>query len=541
MRYKQCAVLTLVITLLLAGTIYGCRNPLTEPRPTPTELPPTPTDERLDEIRAECEAPSNAGIKKLAEHPELAGLLYREGQVIVTGAPAMVEQVARIVGLEELINSFDLDEQTAVHLYNTDKTVQQVTCEINKLEAFYGVFADPNYHLSPAQWIGGGSPWTQNGGWIGNPHGGGQGNATADAFQEQWAFGPEGIHLFEDDRTHWGKQMGEGTRIAIFDTSPFTATEEWGGGNRCDDCSIQQLMEGAPAFSGMTMTLTVWHQIDLIEAPGCPGYDRHDKEKRSLEGQDISNHGLFVAGLAHAVAPSSEVYLVRVLEDDGCGTLYQIAEGIRVFMDEILDQEGNLRGTVINLSLGVHKPAPEFDFGLPGDIRMLEGLLREAVDQGAIVVAAAGNDSYDWDPKKGGNPRSMELPAGYSFVVGVAASSKTRMRGCFSNADTTADPSNVAAPGGDGLYLNGEERCTIPDCMNDDTLCLISLVRRPTPGYAYWVGTSFAAPLVSGQKALLLEHGGGIPPGDTLCPSPDPTLPNGIINWAKVSGSACPP
>jgi hypothetical protein len=489
------------------------------------------------------------------------------GQVIVTGEPDQIEQVAGIVGLEETGSRFTPKDQAAVYLYQTitdpdllqqryrtipdlaldreileigiDWTVHQVTCEINALGAPYGVSASPNYYLSPAQWIGGGSPWTQNGGWSEGLEGGGLVTATVEAFQKQWAFGPMGIHLFDDRGIRWGQETGKRTRIAIFDTSPFD--EAGWEGHRCDNCSIQQLTDNAQAFSGLDMTLNVWHQIDLIEGTTCPGYDRRDPEHRSLEGQDVSNHGLFVAGLAHAVAPSSEIYLVRVLEKDGCGTLYQIVEGIRTFMDEILEKEGTLNGTVINLSLGMHLAPDMPDFGFSNAIESLEAQLFEAVDKGAIVVAAAGNDSYKEAPDA---PRVMELPAGYSFVTGVAASNDSRTRACFSNADMILGSINTAAPGGDGVYVDESKPCSIPDCKADDSNCLISLVYKPKPGYAYWVGTSFAAPLVSGQEALLLERwpDGDIESqeGENTCPSPDRTLPGQIINWARASGENCP-
>lgn len=544
MHYKRCAIGVLVLALLLAGIISSCRPPTAEPTPTPTPTvlppPPTPTEEEFAQVVAKCQGPSAQGLEKLNASSEFAGLLYVENQVVLTGAPNMIELVAKIVGLGDLKDRFDLDGQTAVYLYNTAKTVQQVTCEANMVGPSYNVWADPNYHLSPAQWIGGGSPWTQNGNWVGNQPGGGQGSATGREFREQWAFGPRGIRLLNGNGMRWGQEMGKGTRIAIFDTSPFSETK-WID-NKCDHCSIQSLTDGASVFAGVSMTLTVWHQIDLIPAPTCPGTSRNDPARRSLESQDISNHGLFIAGLAHAVAPASEIYLVRVLEDDGCGTLYQIVKGIHVFAQEILGAAGTLHGTILNLSLGVHKTDRDTDFGLPGNIASLEAVLDWASDQGAIIVAAAGNDSYETPAK---DPRVMELPAGYPFVAGVAASSSLRARGCFSNANEAADPLDVAAPGGDGLYLDTKQPCAVPDCTKNSVFCLISMIYKPEPGYAYWVGTSFAAPLYSGQRALLFEReaaAGIVTPEieDYTCSSSDETLPNGIADWARASGVQCP-
>jgi hypothetical protein len=550
---KRYAVLTLVVTLLLAGTAHGCG-----PGPIPTL-----TRSELDEIGAACKAETALGIEALNENPDFRDLVFVPDQVIVTGAPDMVAQVAEAVQLRDLIGSYELDQQTVMHLYNsTGRPVQEVVCEVNALEPRFGAFADPNYYASPAQWIGAGSPWTQNGEWIGSLDGGGLSSAAGgDAFWGQWALGPQGMHLFQTDGTRWGQQTGAGTRIAIFDTSPFDGAD-WED-RRCKDCSLPDLMHGAEVFSSLAMTLTVWYPFDLTEAPTCPGDREPVKESSSKEGaelgsatdhvlagekqvvanrngedQNISSHGLFVAGLAYAVAPDSDLYLIRVLEKDGCGTLYDIVKGIDVFMDESRATEQDMHSTVFNLSFGMHKPPPEYDFALPGDIRFgtsdirtLKQALQQADDEGVTIVAAAGNDSYKPPPDP---VREMELPAGYDFVTGVAASSIDRGRGCFSNKG------DIAAPGGNGA-ASGTDPCVIPACSDSDPgPCLVSLVYEPPARYAYWVGTSFAAPLVSGQRALLLGMPAW-PPGSDVCPEATPTsLQGGIINWAKVSGAPCP-
>jgi subtilisin family serine protease len=290
--------------------------------------------------------------------------------------------------------------------------------------------------------------------------------------------------------------------VGVFDTSPFI--DALGVEGECDDC-FQYLMGGDADRLPTEMSLTVWHD-ELRPVPNCPGYDRRHRINEqgqgfNPEGQDISNHGLFVAGLVHAVAPSSEIYLVRVLEDDGCGDLFGIYEGIERFIDTTLQERGTLEGTVINLSFGLHRPPDVCRFGLPPAVRSLQTLLREATKRGAVVVAAAGNDSFD---RPFDAPKFMEIPAGFPSVIGVAASNRDFERGCFSNVG------DVAAPGGDGVSRNGEPPCAIPDCLENSNACVVSLVRKPSPGFANWVGTSFATPLVSGQAARLLKD--GVPP-----------------------------
>jgi subtilisin family serine protease len=418
-----------------------------------------------------------------------------------------------------------------------------------------GVCADPNYHLSPAGWSGGGSPWTQNGGgWVeGNP-GGGFGTAMGPEFENQWAFGEDGISLIGSTLGTQEVREKALVRIGVFDTSPFPDTspvtgEEWTPALAGSHPYQQIVLPWGNLMGGVSAeltedNLTVWH-FDVPDTSACPGKDR--RTGKTLENQDLSNHGLFVSSLAHAVSPSSEIYLVRVLQGNACGSLLSIIQGIEMFMDDaIADRSrGEIAHIVLNLSLGVHQPPNPACFGLPEEVHALRFAIDRAVADGAIVIAAAGNDSYN---STSNAPEDMEIPAVYPNVIGVAASNRDRSRGCFSNADLDENANTMAAPGGDGVprvvFADEAETkilnvpCAVPTCKENTDPCVIGLVFKPDPGYAYWVGTSFAAPLVSGQKALFLEDGGVFP--QTTCLSSDATLPHGIINLRASEGVPCP-
>lgn len=165
-------------------------------------------------------------------------------------------------------------------------------------------------------------------------------------------------------------------------------------------------------------------------------------------------HGTFVAGLVLMTAPDARVLPYRVLDSDGNGTVFSIAEGVLAAVADGAD--------VINLSLGT------------GD-KVASTVIKRALDvakrNGVLVVAAAGNDGS----------KKQQYPASVADVMAVAATRQDNQAlAAFSNRGGWVD---VAAP---GVQLVG-----------------------PLPGarFARWSGTSVSAPLVAGQAALLRGMG----------------------------------
>jgi subtilisin family serine protease len=149
--------------------------------------------------------------------------------------------------------------------------------------------------------------------------------------------------------------------------------------------------------------------------------------------------------------------------------------------------------------------------GWPLEITSLRAATEKAVERGAVIVAAAGNQTEPPDP-----PMPMQLPGRYPHVIGVAASNIEDQAACYTNVG------DVGAPGADGRYP-GEATCEprAIECSATDADCplgVISLGRDPAGSYFYqfWAGSSFAAPLVSGQAAVLRSNTSGESPFDIM-------------------------
>lgn len=160
-------------------------------------------------------------------------------------------------------------------------------------------------------------------------------------------------------------------------------------------------------------------------------------------------HGTMVAGLINRYAQNATLLPIKVLDSDGTGSLWAIVEGIRYAV---------ARGAkVINMS-----------FCSPNNSPVLQKVITDAWKSGVIIITAAGNN---------GNYNRL-YPAGDHMTIAVGATDANDVKATFSNYGYWVD---VVAPG-----------VGIPSTWW-------------TGGYAVWSGTSFSAPLVSAEAALIMS------------------------------------
>jgi hypothetical protein len=355
------------------------------------------------------------------------------------------------------------------------------------IEEFYGqapssdgVYAEPNYIIGNPD-IGGLSGCIEGG-----PAGAGGPGTGKTKFWDQWAFQQVGIGLLPRK----GPFLGKGTRVVLFDTSPFDKPGRWH-------------IKWHDTKGVHPLRICVSHPQPLAG------------EELADLNEDYRDHGLFGASLVHAVAPQSEIHLIRVLNRDNRGDLGTL---VKALCDYMLQNRKagkiNLENTVLNLSLGlngyVDAKHPRLR-QVADHLRTADATLRFIRDSteddeipvvylqivlgiaclaGAVIVAAAGNQSDQNQVKE------MMIPASYQSVIGVAGHNYDQARSSFSNKG------QIAAPGGD-LPPDPDDNIINPN----DWLIGLSMKSEPDQGYMYWMGTSFAAPLVAGEAALDLGKG----------------------------------
>jgi hypothetical protein len=383
-------------------------------------------------------------------------------------------------------------------------STEDAIAQVREIAARHRVMVDPNYLTGPLDDANpispcgvppepgaaglpfevGGSPFEVGGSPFevgGSSTGGRPADADAGIFRGQWAF--KQVALWPDEAAQ-GDWRGQGVTVVIFDTSPYQPGERAvivDPANRVD----LDLRLHFPQMTNVLAPVPVPTASDTLTTPVT-----------------VDDHGLFAAGLVHAVAPDSSIHLVRVLNEYGCGDLWTLSNAINEFTAQHFTKR-DAGKIVYNFSLGVHQPRDVDRAGWPRQIVALDKALRNAYGRGAVLVAAAGNDSY-----ASTGPRPMQLPADLHYVIGVAASTITPKLACYSNKG------DVIAPGGEGGGPTQDNKSTCQPLANlcdpMDPACplgVVSLARHSATGYRFWVGTSFAAPLVSGQAALLLGDG----------------------------------
>ncbi|QIN80460.1 S8 family serine peptidase [Rubrobacter marinus] len=210
-----------------------------------------------------------------------------------------------------------------------------------------------------------------------------------------------------------------------------------------------------------------------------PGYDFVDDEPNPEEEPEgtMTGHGTHVAGIVHLAAPDAKIMPLRVLDAEGRGNVFVIAEAVQRAVDPDGNPATDDGADVINLSLGSSTQSELLadvtdDLSDDDDVDALRGVPAE----GVVAVASAGNESAE----------SLVYPAAEAGVLAVASVGEDETKSDFSNFGSSWI--DVAAPG-DDVYS-----------------------AFPTDRYASWDGTSMAAPFVAGQAALIRSREGSSTP-----------------------------
>jgi subtilisin family serine protease len=290
------------------------------------------------------------------------------------------------------------------------------------------------------------------------------------AFAAQWA--AQAIRLDEAHRM----STGAGVRVAVLDTG---------------------VDRQHPALVGKLL----------------PGFDFVDFDFDPSEVGSVANryygHGTHVAGLVALVAPDARIMPLRILDADGVGNAWVLAEAMLYAVDPDGNPDTDDGAHVINLSLSSLTKTDLFktvaklvsckkhslggkDADADDDAVTLGDKARCAGFGGAVVIAAAGNRASEHQEYPAAEPSTA--------LLSVAASDSSGWLASFSNRGGWVE---LAAPG-EGITS------TVPG-----------------GGYATWSGTSMAAPLASGAAALLRATDWNLPAdkllqrlrdsGDKLC------------------------
>jgi hypothetical protein len=224
---------------------------------------------------------------------------------------------------------------------------------------------------------------------------------------------------------------------------------------------------------------------------------------------DMTDHGLFVAGIINSLAPKAELHLYQVLNEHGLGDMRSVARALQQVFNDFQE-----RKLVVNLSLTMNIPLEK------GHLKE-DHLSNDAIDIGAEIlkhktfnerqaqifesicdlvytldsriIAAAGNESKSKKPRLG-----ALYPAAFDRVLGVGAlayDDGSVSPASYSNLADKPTNDGIATFGGEakekgilGVYVG-----PFPDGSKNEN------------GFAWWSGTSFATPIISGITAAVLS------------------------------------
>ena len=202
--------------------------------------------------------------------------------------------------------------------------------------------------------------------------------------------------------------------------------------------------------------------------------------------QDNNGHGTWVASILggncsdyQGVAPGVNLVILRIFDSSGETNVSVFENAI----NWILQNKDIYDIRIVSMSFGA-KPETDILFGMMN----LQQIVRKLVDNGILVVAAAGNDG---DPSDGIG--TINSPASEKKVVAVGG------------VDYDGEMYQLSSKGPSFEFTKKPDVCA-------PAVSIYGADTDYPDDYAFGSGTSGAAPFVSGLAALMLEKKGTLTP-----------------------------
>lgn len=501
------------------------------------------------------------------------------GDLSSHGETKKVDTIQKVSSQQvEPIQPFDVWRQLKEILFDRLEEVLEGVVQLIDSEASAGVVA--NYAFAyldkygraadPNNW-GGGGP----GGWPLFP-------SLPDNASASYYFDFYGASQGINDLRNINNRTGNGVKVVILDTCPSetqwtAAVSKWASSTTVDPHPLLKALNNHKANGKFHM-----YRVSDKYAMSASEFAR--AQNSPPVNYDVVDHGIFIAGIVHTIAPNAEIHLVQVMTDQGVLLINPIEDAISDF---IFEKMGEQQPIIINCSLNYELPLEELETNrisaLKSDSETEMVALKYSGDTAGIqafILAASGNEGHFKDRPNGQKPPYPKFPAAFESVMGIAALKNDNERTGYSNwADDFDLQIESEFPGGSapttermGIATNGGNVSAVvytdpdgnlssygfTDVMDhllglyiSDTFTVklasgVTLTLSNPHGWAYWSGTSFSTGIVTGVSALVAEdlnHSlGRLPSAEEIrqalklyCQAPTPNMPEYVLHTQQIS------